>query len=517
MLYKSLTNLKLRFLILLLAFTASLITLVSGFYSAYQVQKMQIMNSTLKSNYAYANKLASATDNFLEAAIQQLGYSAKIVEKQIDNQALLQAEVTRLNLQTNSFNSVVINKRGVIVVTSPELAQVLGKSINTFGAVQALKEQRPLVSEPYISAAGNLIIFISHPLFDSKGDYVGYIGGTLYLKEHNILNDLLEQHYYEGGTHIYVVDSKKRILYHPDNKRVGGYIIDSSVIDKVIEGQTGTEKITSSDMLAGFAPVKNANWGIIAQRPMKATLASLDILIYEVIKRTLPMIIFTFILIGIFAHFISRPLKQLADSVNALNEPESFERLRNVRAWYFESDKLKSAMLKGVSILTSQIGQLRHDSHTDPLTGAHNRRSLNSLFKQLTAKHTPFAILEIDIDFFKRVNDTFGHDVGDEVLKSLTNIIKELSRKDDMVARTGGEEFVLVLPNEDSESAFKIAERLRKTVESTSIDVIGYITISIGIATWPEHGDTTEQVNKCADKALYYAKEHGRNRCVIAL
>ncbi|WP_442961645.1 GGDEF domain-containing protein [Pseudoalteromonas sp. B62] len=173
-------------------------------------------------------------------------------------------------------------------------------------------------------------------------------------------------------------------------------------------------------------------------------------------------------------------------------------------------------MLKGVSILQTQIGQLRHDAQTDPLTGAHNRRSLNGLLNQLMLKQIPFAILEIDIDFFKRVNDTFGHDKGDEALKTLTDIIKKLSRKDDVVARIGGEEFVLILPNEDSESAFKIAERLRTTVASTSMDVIGFITISIGIATWPEHSNDIDQVYKYADKALYYAKEHGRNRCVIA-
>ena len=118
-------------------------------------------------------------------------------------------------------------------------------------------------------------------------------------------------------------------------------------------------------------------------------------------------------------------------------------------------------------------------------------------------KQTPFAILEIDIDFFKRVNDTFGHDKGDEALKSLTDIIKKLSRKDDIVARIGGEEFVLVLPNENSQSALKIAERLLKTVEATNMETIGFITISIGIATWPEHSN---------DICLLYTSPSPRDR-----
>lgn len=519
LLYKLLPALNLRFLILLLALTASVSTLVSSFHSTYQVQKEQLMSYTLKSNYAYANKLASATDNFLEAAMQQLAYSAKKIELSINNDALLQEEVTRLNLQTNSFNSVVINKRGIIAATSPDLPQIIDKPIYSTGALQALEQRQPLISEPYMSAAGNLIISISYPLFNLQGDYLGYVGGTLYLKERNILNSLLEQHYYKEGTYIYVVDANKRLLYHPDHERIGTYIANNAIIDKVVAGERGTATALNSqgnEMLAGFAPVAQTQWGIVAQRPVKTTLASLDLLIVEVIKRTLPMAIITFILIGLFAHFISRPLKQLAEGATTLDDPNSLTKLKSIKSWYFESQRLKLAMLKGVNILQMQIGQLRYDAQTDPLTETHNRRSLNGLLNQLMLKQTPFAILEIDIDFFKRVNDTFGHAKGDEALKALTSIIKKLSRKDDIVARIGGEEFVLVLPNENSESAFNIAERLRTTVESTSMEAIGFITISIGIATWPEHSNDIDQVYKCADKALYHAKEHGRNQCVVA-
>ena len=517
--YRLFAALNLRFLILLLALTASLSTLVSSFYSTYQVQKEQLISYTLKSNYAYASKLASATDNFLEAAMQQIAYSAKIIEMNITDDNLLNEEVARLNLQTNSFNSVVINKGGVVVATSPELPDIIDQPLSSPGALQAFKEKRLLISEPYMSAAGNLIIFMSHPLFNSQGDYLGYVGGSLYLGKRNILNSLLEQHYYEGGTYIYVVDVNKRILYHPNPRYIGLYAEDDVITNNAIGEEFGTSRATHSqegEMLAGFAPVTRAQWKIVAQRPVKTTLASLNVLIVEVIKRTLPLAVITFILVGFFAHLISRPLKQLADRVNKFDDTGSVEKLKKVKSWYFESEKLKLAMLKKVNVLQTEIGQLRHDAQTDPLTDTHNRRSLNGLLAQLMLKQTPFAILEIDIDFFKRVNDTFGHDKGDEALKALTAIIKRLSRKDDIVARIGGEEFILVLPNESSKSAFKIAERLRTTVESTNMKTIGFITISIGIATWPVHSRDINQVYKCADKALYHAKKHGRNKSIIA-
>ncbi|XQF94129.1 hypothetical protein ACOBV9_22735 (plasmid) [Pseudoalteromonas espejiana] len=109
-------------------------------------------------------------------------------------------------------------------------------------------------------------------------------------------------------------------------------------------------------MLAGYAPVTLSGWGIVAQRPLKSTLSSLDTLTVEVIKRTIPMALVTFIFIGLFAHFIARPLKRLADNANTLDTPKSLEKLKNVKSWYFESHQLKTAMLKGVSLLQSQIG-----------------------------------------------------------------------------------------------------------------------------------------------------------------
>lgn len=510
---------KLRQLILFLAFSAVVIALVSSFYLTYQVQKEQLINYTLKNNSAYANKLASATNNFLKSALQQLAYSAKVIEADLDNNALLNAESQRLHLQTNSFNSVVINKNGITVATSPHLPKVLGVASSSEGAQQALVKQQPLISHPYVSPEGNFIIFITSPFFDKNGKYVGYIGGTLYLKESNILSELLEQHYYSGGSYIYVVDANKRLIYHPDSKRIGEQVNNNAVINAVINGSSGKVLIQNSqniNMLAGYAPVEIANWGIVAQRPLKDTLAFLDVLGMEVIKRTAPLIIIILLVIAYLAHFISKPLRLLADSSHILDDENNVNNLKKIRPWYFEAQQIKIAMLEGVSLLQLQMGQLRQDALTDPLTGAHNRRGLNVLLERLINKHTPFAVLEIDIDFFKRVNDTYGHDVGDKVLKLLTEIIQHVSRKGDIVARTGGEEFLLILPHEDSNNAFNIAERLRKTVATTAMPQVGCINISIGIALWPVHGESVELVFKCADRALYSAKKTGRNKTVVA-
>jgi len=493
--------------------------LFSGLYISYQVQKERVIEDTLHSNHVFASKLASATEHFLTAAMQQLEFSASIIAEDITNTELLQAETDRLLNQTHSFNSVAINMQGVVKAASPVSLNIINKTVNSVHSKQALKSQQPQVSLPYISLANNLIIVVSYPLFDLAGNYYGYIGGSFYLEQQSILNALLKQHSYDGGAYFYVVADNKTLLYHPDSKRIGKQVFNNPVIERVLQGEDGFTRVINSQgvaMLAGFSHVGLANWGIVAQRSEAATLATLDTFQGQVLKRMLPIVIITFLLIAMLAHYIAKPLRLLADSANLSTDKKNVDHLKSIKSWYFESNQLKHAMLEGIHVLQSQMGQLRQDALTDPLTGAHNRRGLNILLENLMDKQIPFAVLEIDIDFFKQVNDTFGHDTGDEVLKTLTRIIQSLSRKHDIVSRTGGEEFLLVLPNENNDSAFVIAERLRNQVATTSMAKVGYINVSIGIATWPQHSDDIDQVYKCADKALYHAKETGRNKTVIA-
>lgn len=512
-------TLNLRQLILLLAIPAAATILFSGLYISYQVQKERIIQDTLKSNHVVASKLASATEHFLVAAMQQLEYSANIIGKDITSNTLLQAETNRLLQQTDSFNSVVVNIQGVIEAASPLSLNIIKKPVNSPHSKRAFEQQQPLISDPYVSMANNLIVIISYPIFDQSGQFRGYIGGSLYLNQQSIFTTLLKQHSYDGGAYFYVVAGNKTLLYHPITERVGDVVNNNPVINAVLQGKAGHEQVVNSkgvSMLAGFVPVKFANWGVVSQRSEAATLEALHTFQGEVIKRVVPIALFTFLVMGLLAHLIAKPLRLLADSANLSTKKQNLEHLRSIKSWYFESQQLKAAMLEGVHALQSQMGQLRQDALTDPLTGAHNRRGLQILLDKLMDKQIPFSVLEIDIDFFKRVNDTFGHDVGDEVLKELTDIIKNVSRKHDIVARTGGEEFLLILPNENSDSAFVIAERLRNQVATTSMPKVGCINVSIGIATWPLHGANIEQVYKCADQALYHAKESGRNQSVVA-
>ncbi len=160
----------------------------------------------------------------------------------------------------------------------------------------------------------------------------------------------------------------------------------------------------------------------------------------------------------------------------------------------------------------------------DPLTGLFNRRHLYSSLDTEIARAERAAnsvsVLLIDVDHFKRINDSFGHLIGDAVLKTIAAIFQSSVRKTDTVVRFGGEEFLIILPKNPSEASH-IGEKIRLLVENTDFEKhatashIGRITISLGIASFPEHGGSVEQLLSAADSALFHSKRTGRNKFTI--
>ncbi len=156
---------------------------------------------------------------------------------------------------------------------------------------------------------------------------------------------------------------------------------------------------------------------------------------------------------------------------------------------------------------------------TDGLTGISNHRHfqerLNAEFERITRHPEPISLILIDLDHFKKINDNFGHPVGDIVLKKIAKILLNMTRKIDTVARYGGEEFVLLLLNTDKKQAIQMAERIRKTVETTKFEFDGKkipVTLSLGMATTPMDTKNKKELIEFADKALYHSKHSGRNQ-----
>ncbi len=168
--------------------------------------------------------------------------------------------------------------------------------------------------------------------------------------------------------------------------------------------------------------------------------------------------------------------------------------------------------------------QLRNQSIRDALTGLFNRRymeeTLERELRRALRNHQSLALLMLDIDHFKQFNDTFGHQAGDTLLRAFGDFLKKRIRGQDVVCRYGGEEFVVILSDTVAEGACHLAEMLRKDIRHLTVQhfgqVLGEISVSIGLAVYPQQGAAAEELLRAADQALYRAKSEGRDRVVVA-
>ena len=174
---------------------------------------------------------------------------------------------------------------------------------------------------------------------------------------------------------------------------------------------------------------------------------------------------------------------------------------------------------KEIKRLRDELRRVREEANVDPLTGLRNRRSfertLQEFFRDFKRYRYPFSLIMLDLDGFKNINDTYGHLVGDKVLKEVGNILKSYLRAKDVPARTGGEEFAVLLPGIRKEDALKVAERLRRVIENHFIDAEGKkvnVTASFGVVEAEDKFGSPEDMLKEADRKLYEAKRKGKNR-----
>ncbi len=208
--------------------------------------------------------------------------------------------------------------------------------------------------------------------------------------------------------------------------------------------------------------------------------------------------------------FVSKPFNKL----ELLTRVKSLLRIKELH------DQLNTK----VKELEEAQERLRQLAITDGLTGLFNHRYFKEHLEQelyrASRHHSEVSLIMIDIDFFKRYNDTFGHPAGDALLRAVARMLKDNVRKIDIAARYGGEEFVLVLAETNKPAASLVAEKMRRMVETSTFEGLpahnnGHITISLGIATFPLDATNPNDLITMADQRLYQAKQRGRNQVVV--
>lgn len=190
---------------------------------------------------------------------------------------------------------------------------------------------------------------------------------------------------------------------------------------------------------------------------------------------------------------------------------------QSIRVDITDLKEAQSKLAEAHATVTIQNKKLDKISTTDGLTGLANRLRLDKLLKETTAKNAPpkgpISTILLDIDHFKLVNDTYGHNVGDMVLKRISNVLAKSVRNIDTPGRWGGEEFLIVMPDTDLMGASQMAEGLRRQIEAMELPKVGHKTASFGVAQF-QPGESIDSFINRADTALYEAKETGRNKVV---
>lgn len=193
------------------------------------------------------------------------------------------------------------------------------------------------------------------------------------------------------------------------------------------------------------------------------------------------------------------------------------------REWSIDDMSLLNALADNLSVGIENADlheQRERQAVTDGLTSIANRRHFNDVFyrefERASRYQQPLSLVVVDLDYLKKINDTFGHQAGDNAIVAIAKVMQQSSRSIDLPARYGGEEFCLLLPNTDLEMAEQIAERLRKLINEIKIEGPDSISASIGVASFPVHATEADELFKQADEALYQAKQSGRNRVCIA-
>jgi diguanylate cyclase (GGDEF)-like protein len=284
----------------------------------------------------------------------------------------------------------------------------------------------------------------------------------------------------------------------------------------LMAGNGGTKRVINTkgnDMLASYSYIQEAGWGIVSQTPTDVVLNSTRKLVMKIVLYMLPALLIFMAVIYWIVGKVAAPFSKLAQFATLLSPTQSSsDELPKVNEWNYEANVLHKALARAIRHFRYQFESLSIEAQTDPLTGLFNRRTMDHFVQNWIAQKASFSMLVMDLDNFKQVNDTYGHDMGDNVLKYLASSLQRLFGENHVCCRFGGEEFVVLVLDEDFNKAIEDAESIRKFMAETKSPTGSAVTLSIGVSHYPGFAHNADQLFRLADEAMYRAKRSGRNR-----
>lgn len=350
----------------------------------------------------------------------------------------------------------------------------------------------------------------------------------------------------ERGTELLIVDRQGNILYPQA-------LVDQAPLQRNPDQQTPYTTVSSNDgseYLSSEVQVdtqtdNNLGWRIVVRQPLDDAMAPVHALRNRLIwLGVVAALVFGLVALAL-AHTVSQPIEELADAARRIELREGEPRypqttrvlevqqleqsIRSMTASLLAREQeletlnhtLEAQVLQRTHALAAANEELERLATHDALTGLHNRRHCDERLAERMAvgqrTGRTFALLVLDADHFKQINDRFGHATGDAVLQQLAQVLRTYTRSTDLLARYGGEEFVVILPeNESVDDAVAAAEKIRVAVDKGTFAEVGHVTVSIGVCLWELSDLSVAGLVHRADLALYQAKRLGRNRVEAA-
>lgn len=348
------------------------------------------------------------------------------------------------------------------------------------------------------------------------------------------------------GAQILIVDRQGKVLYPQalvDQVRLKNGTANPLPY-ATVTWDDGREYLTS-EVEVDAKTDNNLGWRIVVRQPLQDALAPAHALRNRLIGLGVVAAILFGLLALPLARTVSHPIEQLAEAARRIEQrvgdvqyPQSTrllevqqlgQSMRSMTASLLAREQeletmnqtLETQVLQRTHALAAANQELERLATHDALTGLHNRRHCDERVAECMAvgqrSGRTFAVLMLDADHFKLINDRFGHATGDAVLQQLAEVLRAQTRGSDLVARYGGEEFVVVLPhNQNPEEVAQVAEKIRAAVEASHFSEVGHVTVSVGTCVWTPADTSVAALVHRADLALYQAKQNGRNRVVAA-
>lgn len=507
---------------------AMVLTMLSYFENVYKAAIAQ-------EEFLLAESIARDIDDKLDTAHEALlAVSKTVTPDMVADAGKAQEFLDAHNALVSIFDNHIylFNLSGTIIAEAPHQPDRRGMDYSFREYFQTtLKTKRPHIGDPYLSSQGHHhpAVMLTAPVYDANGQMIAIMAGGFDLMKENFLGELPQARIGKTG-YYYMYNTNRVMIIHSDPERMMKQDVPpgaNALFDKAIEGFEGSGETVNSrgiPVLSSFKHLKKTNWILVANHPLDELHAPLTQARRAVVIAIPLGVMLVILVVWYVVGHVTRPLVMLTSHVEVLHAKTGDARFVQIGS-HDEIGALSQAFNEMLGQLDQKTASLEKSNEelvrlasTDALTGAWNRRRFEEVaeveMERARRYGQPLSLILFDLDNFKQINDRYGHQIGDSVLRELSQMVRENIRESDSFTRWGGDEFMVLAPNLAINQALELAEKLKTLVLGHRFHDVDKITLSLGVSQFITN-DNLDIWIKRVDDALYAAKSAGRNNVVV--